>query len=69
MTRYTQVDHIRIFVTFVYRINRQEGYLLSLAGILTSRYQSRVDDIMNIECTSNMENMLEEVARSNNIVL
>ena len=39
-------------MTLVSRINRQEEYCLSLARILTSRYQSRVDDRMKIECTS-----------------
>ena len=38
MTRYTQVDHIRILVIFVHRINRQKEYCLSLARILISRY-------------------------------
>ena len=48
---------------------RQEEYCLSVAQILTSKYLSRVDDRMKIERTSNMVNMLEEVARNNNIVL
>ena len=69
MTRYTQVNHIRILVIFVHKINRQEEYCLSLARTLTSRYYSRVDDRMQVERTSNMVNMLEEVARNNNIVL
>ena len=38
MTRYTQVDHIRILVTFVHKINRQKEYCLSFARTLTSRY-------------------------------
>ena len=54
---------------FVPRINRQEEYCLSLTQILTSRYKSRVDDRMKIERTSNMVNMLGEIARNNNIVL
>ena len=54
MTRYTQVNHIRILVTFVHRINKQEEYCLSLARTLTSRYESRIDDRMQIERTSNM---------------
>ena len=37
MTWYIQVNLIRILVTFVPRINRQEEYRLSLARILTSR--------------------------------
>ena len=69
MTWYIQINHLRIFVTFVHRITRQEEHCLSLARILTSRYYSRVDDRMKIERTSNMVNMLEEVARNNNIVL
>ena len=56
-------------MTFVSRINKQKEYCLSLARTLTSRYQSRVDDRMKIERTSNMVNLLEEVARNNNIVL
>ena len=48
---------------------RQKEYCLSLARILTSRYQSIVDDRMKIERTSNMVNMLEEVARNDKIVL
>ena len=69
MTWYIQVNHLRILVTFVHRINRQEEYCLSLARTLTSRYLSGVDDRMQIESTSNMLNMLEEAARKNNIVL
>ena len=60
-TRCTQVDHIRILVTFVHRINRQVEYCLSLARTLTSRYLSRVDDRRKIERTSNMVHVLEEV--------
>ena len=69
MTRYTQVNHLRILVTFVHRIHRQKEYCLSVAQILTSGYLSRVDDRMQIENTSDMVNVLEEVARNNNIVL
>ena len=70
MTWYIQVNHLRIFVTFlVHRINRQEEYCLSLARILTSNYQSRADDRMKIKRTSDMVSVLEEVARKNNIVL
>ena len=64
-----QVNLVRIFVTFVHRINKQEEYCLSLARILTSKYESRVDDRMKIERTSNMVNMLEEVALNYHIVL
>ena len=37
MTRYTQVDHIKILVTFVHRINRQKEYKHMLHGICTGR--------------------------------
>ena len=47
----------------------QKESCLSVAQILTSKYQSRVDDRMKIERTSNKVNMLEEIARNNNIVL
>ena len=46
-------------MTFVHKVNKQEEYCLSLARILTSKYQSRVDDRMKIERTSNMVNMPE----------
>ena len=36
---------------------------LSVVQIFTSRYQSRIDDGMQIDCTSDMTNALEEVAR------
>ena len=65
-TRYTQVNLVRILVTFVSRINRQEKYCLSLARILTSRYNP---DGMQIDCTSDMIHVLEEVALNNHIVL
>ena len=31
---------------------------------LTSRYQSRIDDGMHIDCTSDMINVLEEIVRN-----
>ena len=46
MTRYTQVDRIRILVILVHGIYRQEEHCLSVAQNLTSRYQSRIDDGM-----------------------
>ena len=49
----------RIFVTFVSWISEQEEYCLSSAQILTSRYQSIVDNRMKIECTSNVVNVIE----------
>ena len=54
MTRYTQVDRIRILVILVHGIHRQEEYCLSVAQNLTSRYQSSIDDGMWIDCTSDM---------------
>ena len=56
-------------MTFVHKIHKQEDHCLSVAQILTSRYQSRIDDGMQIDCTSDMINVVEEVARNNNIVL
>ena len=53
----------------VHRIHRQKEYCLSVAQILTSRCQSRIDDGMQIDGTSDRINALEEVARNNNIVL
>ena len=54
---------------FVSGITRQKEYCLSLAGILTSKFQSRVDDRMKIERTSNMVNMMEKSSLNYNIVL
>ena len=54
---------------FVHGSHRQKESCLSVAQILTSRYQSRIDDGMKIERTSNMVNMLEENVRNNDIVL
>ena len=45
---------------FVSWINGQEEECLSSAQILTSRYQSIVDNRVKIEHTSNVVNMLEE---------
>ena len=50
-------------------INRQQEYRLSLAWILTSKYQSIVDDGMKIKRTSYVVNMLEESALNYHIVL
>ena len=44
----------------VHRIHRQEEYCLSVAQTLTSRYFSRTDDRMQIDCTSDMIYVLEE---------
>ena len=54
---------------FVSGIHKQKEYCLSLALILTSRYQSIVDDRMKIKRTSNMVNIVEESALNQNIVL
>ena len=59
----------RILMPFVSGINMQEEYCLSLARILTSRYQSVVDDRMKIKRTSNVVNMLEESTLNYHIVL
>ena len=56
-------------VIFVHRIQRQKEHCLSFAQTLTSRYESRTDDRMQIERTSDMKNLLEEVALNNHIVL
>ena len=56
-------------MTFVSRINRPNEYCLSLARILTSKYQSIVDDRMKIERTSNMVNVMEESALNYHMVL
>ena len=70
MTRFIHVDRNKILVILVHGIHRQKEYCLSVAQILTSRYQSRIhDDEMQIDCTSEMINVLEEVARENDIVL
>ena len=44
---------------FVSWINGQEEHRLSSAQILTSRYQSIVDNRMEIECASNVVNVRE----------
>ena len=45
-TRFIQVDLIRILMVFVHGIHRKKEYCLSVSQILTSRYQSRIDDGM-----------------------
>ena len=67
MTWCIQVDRIKILMIFVHGIHRQK--CLSVVQMLTSKYQSRNDNGMQIDCTSDMVNVLEEVARNNNIVL
>ena len=66
---YIQVNLFKIVVPFISGVNRQKEYRLSLAWILTSRYQSIVDDRMKIKCTSYMVNMLEESALNYHVVL
>ena len=68
-TWYREINMCRILMLFVSEINRQEEYCLSLAWILTSRYQSVVDDRMKIKSTSNMVNMMEESTLNYHIVL
>ena len=46
MTRFFQVDRLRVLMIIVHGIHRQKEYCLSVAQILTSRYQSRIDDGM-----------------------
>ena len=69
MTRCINIDRVRILLIFVHGIDKQKEYCLSIAQILSSRYQPRIDDGMLIDCTSDMINVLVEVARNNNIVL
>ena len=59
----------RIFVIFVSWINGQEEYCLSSAQILTSRYQSIVDNRMKIECTSDVLDVMEYSTPNHYIVL
>ena len=46
MTRPTQVDRIRTLMTLVSGIHKEKEHCLSVVQILTSRYQSRIDDGM-----------------------
>ena len=59
----------RIFVTFVSWISGQEEYCLSSAQILTSRYQSIVDNIVKIECAANVVDVMEYSTPNHDIVL
>ena len=67
-TWYIQVNLFRILMLFVSRISRQEEYCLSLYCILTSKYQSIVDDRMKIKGTSNKVNVLEDVVLQYSII-
>ena len=69
MTLLTQVDRVRILVTLVSGIHKEKEHRLSVVQNLTSKYQSRIDDGMQIDCISDMINVLEEVALNNHIVL
>ena len=62
-----QIYRVLMFLPCVMQV--QKEYRLSLARILISKYQSIVDDRMQMTRTSNMVNVLEEVARNNIIVL
>ena len=68
-TWYREVNIFRVFVTFISWINRQEEHRLSSAQILTSRYQSIVDNRMKIECASNVVNVREYSSSNQHIVL
>ena len=54
---------------FVSWINGQEEYCLSSAQILTSRYQSIIDNSVKIECTSNVVDVMEHSTLNHYIVL
>ena len=54
---------------FVSWINGQEEYCLSSARILTSRYQSIVDNRVKFECTSNVVDAMEYSTLNHYIVL
>ena len=54
---------------FVSWINGQEGDCLSSAQILTSKYQSIVDNRMKIECTFNVADMMEYSTPNHYIIL
>ena len=59
----------KIFMIFVSWINGQEEYCLSSAQILTSRYQSIVDNGVKIECTSNVVDVMEYSTLNHYVVL
>ena len=54
---------------FVSWINGQEEYCLSSARILTSRYQSIVDNRVKIERTSNVVDVMEFSTLNQHIVV
>ena len=68
-TWYREVNILRVSVTFISWINRQEEYRLSVAQILTSWYQSIVVNRMKIECASNVANVREYSSSNQHVVL
>ena len=46
MTRYTEVHRIKILLILVHGIHKEKEHCLSVVQILTSKYQSRIDDGM-----------------------
>ena len=68
-TWYREVNIFRIFMIFVSWIKGQEEYCLSPARILISKYQSIVDNRVNIECTSNVVDVMEYSTLKQYIVL
>ena len=56
-------------MAFVSGIHGHKEYSLSLARILTSKYQSVIDDRMKIRRTSFVINLLEESTLNYHIVL
>ena len=68
-TWYREINTFRISVTFISWINKQEEHCLSSAQILTSMYQSIVDNRMKIECASNVVNVREYSSSNQHIVL
>ena len=59
----------KVSVTFISWINRQEEHCLSSAQILTSRYQSNVDNGMKIERASDVVNVMEYSSSNQHVVL
>ena len=68
-TWYREVNIFRIFMICVSWINGQEEYCLSSSQILTSRYQSIVDNRTKIECASNVVDVMEYSTPNHYIVL
>ena len=68
-TWYREVNMFRISMNFIFWINKQEEHCLSSAQILTSRYQSIVDNRMKIECASDVVNVSEYSSSNHHIVL